>query len=144
MTYRAAALGLLGLSLGCGADPIAVAVEPDSPAIREEKLTEAVGIETFGGAFVVLLEAGCELPCEAISTYSTAPDKPGEISLALFRGKERVANRNTFLGRYVVSEIDEVPRGVPTVELTLRADATGIHLAARDLSGGPIQLRRLY
>jgi molecular chaperone DnaK len=141
---RRAAGTVLGLLLGCGGEVVVLPVETDSPAIGEDTLTEAVGIERLGGGFVVLLEAGCELPCETTGTYSTASDKPSELSLALFRGNERIATQNQFLGRYVVSEIDEVPRGVPQVELTLRADATGIHLGARDLSGGSIQLRRLY
>ncbi len=134
----------LATLLGCGGEVVTVPVEPDSPAIRDERLAEAVGIETLGGRFAVLLAAGCELPCETTSTYSTASDKPAEISLALYRGSDGQAARNHFLGRYVVSEISVAGRDVPQVELTLRADATGLHLAARDLAGGSIRLRRLY
>lgn len=130
--------------LACGGELVTVAVEPESPAIQDDRLAEAVGIETLGGAFTVLLEAGCTLPCETTNTFSTAPDKPAELSLALFRGNDKLAAQNYFLGRYVVSEIPAAERGVPQVELTLRADATGIHLDARDLSGGSIHLRRLY
>lgn len=143
---RSRALAGIGLSmlLSCSGERVAVPVEPDSPAIQEERLAEAVGIETVGGGFTALLQAGCEIPCEITSTYSTAPDNPSQISLALFRGNDKLAARNHFLGRYVVSEIPVADRDVPQVELTLRADVTGIHLAARDLSGGSIRLRRLY
>jgi molecular chaperone DnaK (HSP70) len=55
-----------------------------------------------------------------------------------------VALQNYFLGRYVVSEIAPVPRGVPQVELTVRADEAGLQLLARDPTGGSIRLRRLY
>jgi molecular chaperone DnaK (HSP70) len=149
---RARGLAWLGVSallcctalLSCGGESVAVPVEPGSPAIQDERLAEAVGIETVGGGFAVLLEAGCALPCESTTTYTTAADKPAELSLALFRGNERVASQNYFLGRYVVSEIAPVPRGVPQVELTVRADEAGLQLLARDPTGGSIRLRRLY
>jgi molecular chaperone DnaK (HSP70) len=130
--------------LSCGGEVVSVPVEPGSPAIQEELLAEAVGVETRGGAFMALLDAGCEIPCETTATYSTAPDNPAELSLALYRGGAKLATENHFLGRFVVSEIPPVEGGVPQVELTLRADGTGIHLAARDPAGGSVRLRRLY
>ena len=136
-------LGTLSL-LGCGGEVVTVPVEPGSPAIQDGRLAESVGLETRGGTFTPLLEAGCELPCEISGTYSTAPYKATELSLALYRGNDRLTVQNYFLGRYLVSEIPAVERGVPQVELTLRADTTGLHLFARDPAGGAVRLRRLY
>ena len=144
MRQGALAALVLCTLLSCGGEVVEVAVEPGSPAIEAERLAQGIGIETLGGAFAVLLEAGCTLPCESTNTYATASDRPSELSLALYRGNERLVTGNYFLGRYVVSEIAPSPGGVPQVSLTLRADSTGIHLAAQDLSGGSIRLRRLY
>ena len=135
---------LFAVALGCsGASKIAtVVVEASSPAISDGTLVESVGIETLGGVFTSLLQAGCTLPCEVTNTFSTAADNQSEISIALVRGTAELAAENHSLGRFAVIDIPAAPRGEPQVAITLRASGNSIALAARELSGSPIQLVR--
>lgn len=141
MTWRFTLLALV-LASSARAQVALIDVEPGSPAIRDGRLVEAIGIETLGGVFTPLLEIGCSIPCETTKTFGTAADGQTEISVTLFRGRaERVAG-NHALGRFVVSEIPARPRGEPKVAITLRAESTGIVLSAREHSGARVRLRR--
>jgi molecular chaperone DnaK len=136
---------LLLTILACGVHtPVAatIDVEPDSPATRGGRLAEAVGLETLGGVFTPILESGCSIPCEVTQTFSTAANNQTEISIALYRGSDKLASKNHFLGRFLIADIPAEPRGVPRVAVSLRAEAVGIVLAARDLSGAPVAIRR--
>jgi len=103
---------------------------------------ESIGIETLGGLFTPLLEAGCSIPCEVTNTFSTAADNQSEISIALVRGTNELAAQNHDLGRFVVKGIPPAPRGEPQVEIAVRAAGGTISLAVRDLSGARLQLVR--
>ncbi len=134
---------LLWLVACSAAAPIAyIVVERNSPAIVAGRLSQAVGIETLGGVFTPLLEAGCSIPCETTKTFSTAADNQSEISIALFRGTAELAADNLALGRFAVTGIPAAPRGIPQVAITFRAESAGISISARELSGATVQLER--
>ena len=137
-------LAVLVLALACSAaaQVATIEVEARSPAIARGSLVESVGIETLGGVFTPLLNAGCTLPCEVTNTFSTAADNQTEISVALLRGTEDLATDNHALGRFVVKGIPPAPRGEPQVAITLRAAGESISLAARELSGAHVELQR--
>jgi molecular chaperone DnaK len=138
------AVSLLLWLVACTAGPpIAhIVVERDSPAIAADRLAQAIGIETLGGVFTPLLEAGCSIPCETTKTFSTAADNQSEISIALFRGTAELAADNYALGRFAVTDIPAAPRGIPQVAITFRAESARISLSARELSGAAVQLER--
>jgi molecular chaperone DnaK (HSP70) len=135
---------MLVLLAGCGvSEPTArITVEANSPALSETHLIEPVGIETLGGVFTPLLDAGCGLPCETAQTFSTAEDNQSEISIALFRGRGVRAAENTRLGRFLIQDIPRASRGQPQIVVTMRAEETAIVLLARDATGGKLTLVR--
>ena len=137
-------LAVFFLAFGCSAaaQVATIEVEAASPAISRGLLVESVGIETLGGVFIPLLEAGCTLPCEVTNTFSTAADNQTEISIALARGTKDLAADNHTLGRFVVRGIPPAPRGEPQVAITVRAAGKSISLAARELSGARVLLLR--
>ena len=135
---------VFALVSGCGVSepPARVIVEASSPALSEQQLVEPVGIETLGGVFTPLLEAGCDLPCETTQTFSTAEDNQPEISITLFRGSAARAAENTRLGRFLIQGIPRASRGQPQIVVTIRAEQMAIVLLARDAAGGTLALVR--
>jgi molecular chaperone DnaK len=133
---------ILALACSARAQVAMIEVEPRTPAIRDGRLVEAIGIETLGGVFTPLLESGCAIPCETTKTFSTAADGQTEISVPLFRGKAELAAENHSLGRFAVIGIPGRPRGEPKVAITIRAESSGIVLLARELSGASLRIRR--
>lgn len=134
---------LVALLVSCagGAPIVEVTVEGASPAIRGAQLAEPVGLETLGGVFTPLLEPGA-LPRETTEIFSTAADNQPEISLHLFRGHKSVAAQNHALGTFVIGGLPPRPRGVPQVEVTLRADAHDIVLVVRDRGRARLSVKR--
>lgn len=120
-----------GASAGAGEESIAV--EGSNPTVAARGvLLEAVGIGTLGGVFAAILPRGCTIPCSASNTFGTARDGQRDITLHLFRGNSRLVSEAHALGAYQISGFTPGPRGTTSVLVTLRADASGIHLSAND------------
>ncbi len=136
---RAAHTALLAMTLAAcsGMSTVTVVwelVEAPSPAVDTARgeLVEGVGIETLGGVFTPILEAGCRLPCSRTETFSTAADGQTEIQLSLFRSSgAKLVGEATSLGDYSVVELPAKPRGVVQVEVMFVADESGVRIMAR-------------
>lgn len=112
-----------------------VIVEDETPIVGANGATmEALGIETLGGVFTPLIPAGTSVPCSVNEVFSTAADGQTQITIALFRGTDRMAARNRALGRFQVVDIRSGPRGVPRVQVTFAIAKRTISLSARDLA----------
>jgi hypothetical protein len=117
-------------------------LERHSPAVRDGRLVEDVGIETLGGVFTVLLPRDQAVPVAHTETFSTAADNQEQIEIRLFRGVASIARNNTRVGRFVVDRIPTLPRGAPKVAVTFSVTADGaITVAASERSGQPVGLR---
>lgn len=127
------------LALGCSAYAYAgsasILVERGSPAISQGALIEAVGIGTIGGVLTVILPKGCAIPCSKAETFGTAADGQSQITIHLFRGDTPSTSAAHPLGSFRITGLPSKPRGKVIVEVTFLADASGIHLSARDTSG---------
>ena len=141
MNLRAVAI-LAFLACSCAASADSLQVEASSPAVRDGRLVQAVGIETLGGVFTPFLEVGCATPCEVSRVFSTAADNQTDISVALYRGTADLAADNHSLGRFAVVGFPAAPRGEPQIEITLRVETEAITLSARGLAGIPVELVR--
>jgi len=119
-----------------------VVVEANSPILRQAQVTESIGLETLGGVFTPILKAGCSLPCEATNMFSTAADKQTEIKISLFRGSGPLVSENHSLGRFAILGIPPLPRGKPSIAVTLRATDADIILIARDSAGAQLRIER--
>ena len=123
----------------CGSGA-SVVVESRSPAIQGHQLQEAVGIQTLGGVFTPILEPGCRMPCEVTNIFSTSEDNQTEILLLLFRGSKPVAVENHSLGTIAILDIPPLPRGRPSVAVTLKAIGGDIIVTARDSSHSRLRI----
>ncbi len=137
---RLIAAFLLGAaSVGCSRTA-SIVVEANSPVVTGSELGESIGLETLGGVFTVLLQQGCELPCEKTEVFSTAEDNQTEIQIFLARGSASRAAENHSLGAFAILGLPPLPRGQPSVRVTIRARNGRITLTARDDAGAPIRI----
>ena len=100
---------------------LSVVIEPGSPAIRDGRLIESIGIETLGGVFTPLLQKDAPLPCRASNIFSTARDNQEMISLSIYRGKKERVKENHPLGDFDIVGIPPAPKGLPEIKITFRA-----------------------
>src|SRR5215813_1370597 len=119
-----------------------VVIEANSPVLQQAQVRESIGLETVGGVFTPILEAGCSLPCEVTNTFSTAEDKQTEIKISLFRGSGRLVSENYSPGSFAIFGIPPLPRGKPIIAVTLRATGADIILIARDSAGAQFRIER--
>ncbi|MCB1629737.1 MAG: Hsp70 family protein [Xanthomonadales bacterium] len=131
--FAAVILLLVGCSNGTD-EPLLV--EAPGPAMLDGQApTKAVGLETLGGVFTPVLEAGCTLPCRSTQHFSTAVDDQTEIMLSLYRGVSERSSENDHLGRFVIRDIAPLPKGEPSIDVEFAASEHGITLRVHDPSG---------
>ena len=124
--------------------------QPDSELIVDRlpafngsgALIESIGIETLGGVFTPLLQAGCSVPCVATEVFSTAADNQSAIKIHIYRGTAPRVEADRDLGLFTVEDIPSALRGAPKIEISLVASRDGVVLRARSLTGGKIRLVR--
>jgi len=127
------------LSIGCQTqNRPAFVVEENSPIVGSNRtMTESLGIETAGGAFSPLINAGTKTPCE-ISVVLCYPQRlknhrwQDEMIVALFRGTNQLTTADHLLGRVQIMVIPSTPRNTQQVEITLSITQNQILLSARD------------
>jgi molecular chaperone DnaK (HSP70) len=136
---------VLSLALACcssGGHVARRALEAPSPAVHQGRLTEAVGFETLGGVFTKVLMP-CTLPCETTEVFSTAADNQPEIALHVFRGSSQFTADAHPLGRFAIRGLPPRPRGVPQIDVTIRASVNGLALLVRDRDGARLRIEPL-
>ena len=141
-TILLAAVTVASVQTTSTAQSVSVVIEANSPALGRDQVAESIGVETLGGVFTRILEAGCPLPCEVTHTFSTAQDKQTEIKISLSRGSGRLVSENHPLGSFAVVGIPPLPRGKPIIAVTLRATGADIILIAKDSAGAQLRIER--
>jgi molecular chaperone DnaK len=97
----------------------------------------SLGIETLGSVFTKIIERNTTIPTKKSQVFSTAADNQTAVDIHVLQGERSMANDNSTLGRFQLTEIPPAPRGVPQVEVTFDIDANGIvNVSAKDLGTG--------
>jgi molecular chaperone DnaK len=86
----------------------------------------SLGIETMGGIYDVVMEAGTIVPIKKSKTYSTASDNQPQVEIHILQGERPMARDNRSVGRFILDGIPPAPRGVPQIEVTFDMDPNGI------------------
>lgn len=104
----------------------------------------SMGIETMGGVYDVVIEANATIPTKKSKIYSTAADNQPSVEIHILQGERPMAKDNRSVGRFILNDIPNAPRGVPQIEVTFDIDANGIlKVTSKDKGTGKEQSIRI-
>jgi len=113
--------------------PVGFVAEQGSAAIEMNgTLVESVGLETLGGVFTPVLEAGEAVPCERAQLFGTAVDDQGQITITVYRGSAERVRDSHLVGNFRISGFPPAARGVPQIEALFMATEHDLRLLATD------------
>jgi molecular chaperone DnaK len=99
-----------------------------------------LGIETLGGVMTPLIERNTTIPTRKGQVFSTASDHQSSVEIHVLQGERAEARYNKSLGKFELSGIPAMPRGMPQIEVTFDIDANGIvNVTAADKATGKEQ-----
>jgi molecular chaperone DnaK len=100
----------------------------------------SLGIETEGAVVDKVIEKNTTIPTKATKVYSTASDNQPAVTIHVLQGERTRASDNKSLGKFDLTDIPPMPRGMPQIEVTFDIDANGImHVTAKEKTTGKEQ-----
>ena len=104
----------------------------------------SLGIETLGGVMTSLIPRNTTIPTKKAEVFSTAEDNQTTVEIHVLQGERKMAVDNKTIGKFQLTGIPPVPRGMPQVDVTFDIDANGIlHVSAQDQATGKEQKIRI-
>ena len=96
-----------------------------------------LGIETYGGLYSPLIPRNSTVPCKIKQMYSTAIDGQHAIDINVYQGERPLVKDNKLIGKFKLTDIPPLPKGVPQIEVLFDIDADGIiKVSAKDKDTG--------
>jgi molecular chaperone DnaK (HSP70) len=108
------------------------------PQIRiRVTVPRSIGFSMANGRTKVMIRRGELIPATKSMTTTTSQDNQKSVGFSVVEGESRLVKDNKVLGKLRVSGIENAPKGVPKIEITMSIDEDGLlMLHATDLGTG--------
>lgn len=96
-----------------------------------------VGIETAGGIMTPMIKRNSSIPCEREEIFSTYSDNQPNVTVKIYEGERSLVCDNNLLGKFILTEIPPMPRGIPKIKVKFNIDIDGLlSVSASEASSG--------
>lgn len=98
----------------------------------------SLGVETVGGMMTTIINRNSTIAVKKTRVFTTQRDHQHAMLFRVYEGENRKAKDNLLLGRFVITEIQPAPRGVPLIDVTFDVsfDVTDVSVTAVDRKTG--------
>ncbi len=86
----------------------------------------SLGVETVGGLVKRLIPRNTTVPTRKTELFTTAEDNQTSVEIHIVQGERELAEHNKSLGRFKLSGLTPLPRGMAQVDVTFDLNADGI------------------
>lgn len=91
----------------------------------------SIGVEIHGGLMSVIIPRNTSIPTKRSEEYSTFEDEQDLITISVYEGERSLVKNNRLLGKFHLTDIPKLPRGVPRIQITFEINENGIlHVSA--------------
>ena len=86
---------------------------------KNKKTPFSLGIELNNGQMDIMIPRNTEIPYQKTLKYKTIKDNQSKIILTIYQGERLLAKKNEKLGKCILENIPQKPKGEVTIDATL-------------------------